>query len=69
MLDLSTYQRVAPTGEVALRWESVGAFRVSTSSWSTRIAQQQIEQTKAWQEQYAATATPPVTPAEKRRAS
>jgi len=69
MLDLSTYERVAPTGEVALRWESVGAFRVSTSSWSTRIAQQQIEQTKAWQEQYSATATPPVTPAEKRRAS
>ncbi len=69
MLDLSIYQRVAPTGEVALRWESVGAFRVSTSSWSTRIARQQIEQTKAWQEQYAVTATPPVTAAEKRRAN
>jgi hypothetical protein len=69
MLDLSTYQRVAPTGEVALRWESIGAFRVSTSSWSTRIARQQIEQTKSWQDEFASSATPPITAAERWRAS
>ena len=69
MLDLSMYQRVAPHHEVALRWGSVGAFRVSTSSWSTRIAQQQVEQTRQWQEEFARDATPPVTAAEQRRAS
>lgn len=69
MLDLSTYQQVAPTGDVAVRWESVGAFRVSTSSWSTRIAKQQIDQTRMWQEDFARTAQPPITTKEKRRAT
>ena len=69
MLDLSTYQSVAPHGDVALRWESVGAFRVSSSSWSTRIAQQQIEQTRTWQEEYAQNAQPPVSSRERRRAA
>lgn len=69
MLDLSTYQQVAPTGHVALRRESVGAFRVSTSSWSTRIAKQQIEQTRSWQDDFEATAQPPVTQLEKARAT
>jgi len=54
MLDLSTYQKVAPLGAVVLRHESIGAFRVSDTSWSTRIAHQQLEQTKRWQDDYAA---------------
>ena len=53
MLDLNTYQKVAPQGEVVTRHESVGAFRVSTSSWSTRLAKLQLEQTKQWQHAYA----------------
>lgn len=53
MLDLNTYADVAPTGNVAIRHESVGAFRVSTSSWSTRLATLQLEQTKQWQDEYA----------------
>ena len=57
MLDLSTYQKLAPLGEVVLRHESIGAFRVSDTSWSTRIAQQQLEQTKRWQDDYAANLT------------
>jgi hypothetical protein len=58
MLDLSTYQNVAPRGDVIMRRESVGAFRVSTSSWSTRILHQQLQQTKEWQHSYAAVTQP-----------
>jgi len=58
MLDLDTYQKVAPTGTVVTRHESLGAFRVSPSSWSTRLAKLQLEQTKAWQDQYAREAHP-----------
>ena len=53
MLDLNTYQKVAPLGTVVTRHESLGAFRVSTSSWSTRLAKLQLEQTKQWQHAYA----------------
>ena len=58
MLDLSMYQKVAPTGQVVLRWQSIGGFRVSTSSWSTRLAHLQAEQTKRWQVEYADSANP-----------
>lgn len=65
MLDLSMYERVAPEGEVVVRWESVGAFRVSGTSWSTRLARQQGEQTRRWQEEFAASAQPPVSALER----
>lgn len=55
MLDLSTYTRIAPLGDVVLRHESVGAFRVSASSWSTRLARQQNEQTRRWQRHFEET--------------
>ncbi len=55
MLDLSTYEKVATRGEVVVRHGSVGAFRVSSKSWSTRIAKQQLEQTRQWQENYRKT--------------
>lgn len=54
MLDLSTYQVVARNRPVAVRWTSVGAFRVSAASWSTNLAAQQLEQTRIWQRQYEA---------------
>lgn len=54
MLDLNTYAAVAPSGNVAIRHESIGAFRVSTSSWSTRLAKLQLEQTRQWQDEYEA---------------
>ena len=69
MLDLSTYQKVAPTGQVVMRRESVGAFRVSTSSWSTRIVQQQLQQTKDWQHDYAVTAQPTPSTIERMKAA
>ena len=68
VLDLDCYQRVAPSGDVVVRLESVGAFRVSTSSWSTRLAKEQLSQYQRWQREYAASATPAPTPGELRKA-
>lgn len=68
MLDLSTYAKVAPMGRVIARHESLGAFRVSTSSWSTRLVKLQLQQTKQWQHEYAATVNPSPSPVERTRA-
>jgi len=68
MLDLSMYAKVAPTGNVAIRHESIGAFRVSTSSWSTRLVTLQLLQTKQWQHDYARHAEPAVTKTQELRA-
>lgn len=68
MLDLSTYERIAPLGDVVIRRDSVGAFRVSTASWSTRIAHTQLQQTRFWQESFADGAYPPITVSEHARA-
>ena len=54
MLDLSMYAKVARRGDVAIRRNSVGAFRVSNASWSTRLAREQLEQTARWQNEYRA---------------
>jgi glycosyltransferase involved in cell wall biosynthesis len=69
MLDLSMYAKVAQKGDVIARMESVGAFRVSGASWSTRLAKQQLQQTKAWQGSFAQSAAIPPTAKEQRRAS
>ncbi len=69
MLDLSLYQRVAPMGDVVLRRDPIGAFRVSDASWSTRLAASQSEQTRRWQKEYAVDAVPPVTARERRAAA
>lgn len=68
MLDLSMYSTVAPMGLVIPRFVPVGAFRVSTSSWSTRIAAQQREQTKRWQDDYAQHVMPVPTSIDRTRA-
>ena len=68
MLDLSMYSKVAPRGKVAIRRDSVGAFRVSTSSWSTRIVKLQLVQTKQWQHEYARTAKPAMSSVDQLRA-
>ena len=52
MLDLSMYGKVAQRGGVVIRRNSVGAFRVSNASWSTRLAREQLEQTERWQNEY-----------------
>jgi len=58
MLDVNTYSLAAPLGSIALRHESVGAFRVSGQSWSTNLARNQLKQTKQWQQEYALTYSP-----------
>ncbi|MDP2012855.1 MAG: glycosyltransferase [Actinomycetota bacterium] len=68
VLDLDCYQRVAPQGDVLVRLESIGSFRVSTSSWSTRLAKQQLAQFHQWQSQYAAQAHPSPNQREMRKA-
>lgn len=52
VLDLTCYEKVAEHGDVVVRKEALGAFRVSTSSWSTRLAKVQLHQYQAWQKQY-----------------
>lgn len=69
MLDLSMYSRVAPRGDVVLRREPLGAFRVSSTSWSTRLASEQLEQTKRWQDEFEATSFPTPSRGERLRAS
>ena len=67
VLDLDMYAKVAKSGDIVVRKESVGAFRVSTSSWSTRLVKQQVDQFRRWQQEYAAMNHP--TKAEQRRAT
>ena len=55
LLDVELYTRVMNTGDIYVRKKSVGAFRISASSWSTRLAQSQTAQLKWWQEQIAGT--------------
>lgn len=55
LLDVELYTRVMSAGHIYVRKNSVGAFRISASSWSTRLAQSQTEQLRWWQEQIAAT--------------
>jgi len=64
MLDLAMYQRVldpmTPKSDPDSRFvvvgkTPVGAFRVSSHSWSTRIAEQQVHQFRYWQKSFEAT--------------
>ena len=57
VLDLNTYAKVLRSAQAFVRKASVGGFRVSTSSWSTRLAKVQLEQYRQWQREYEA-ATP-----------
>ena len=57
LLDLATYQAALddPKVFVAINRRPIGAFRVSSSSWSTRLVAQQREQMIHWQADYAVT--------------
>jgi len=68
VLDLDLYERVATAGDVVVRKEAVGGFRVSSGSWSTRLVSQQVRQFEMWQSQYAASLPAPPTAAERLRA-
>ena len=68
MLDVTQYAKVAPQGDVVVEGESAGAFRVSDSSWSTRLANVQREQFARWQRGYAASLPTPPGRVERTRA-
>jgi glycosyltransferase involved in cell wall biosynthesis len=70
VLDLDLYQRVAMAGDVVVRKESIGGFRVSSGSWSTRLVSLQVRQFELWQSQYVASlpTPPPVTQRARARA-
>ena len=50
LLDMFFYAKVLQRSDLVVRRESIGAFRISTSSWSTRRAAQQRAQFVAWQQ-------------------
>lgn len=68
MLDVSCYHKVAAGRDVVIRKQSIGAFRVSTSSWSTRLAKVQLEQFEQWQDDFAKSAERVPSQFEKMRA-
>jgi len=68
LLDLALYAKVALTGDLVVRKESIGAFRVSTQSWSTRLVGEQVRQFRLWQDSFAASLAIPPTGRERRRA-
>ena len=68
MLDVTQYAKVAPQGDVVVRDASIGAFRVSTSSWSTRLAKVQRAQFARWQRKYATSLTTPPSVTDRARA-
>jgi len=69
VLDLDCYERVAPSGEMVVRLESIGGFRVSTASWSTRLAKEQLTHYRQWQDRYARTAHPAPSSRQRRKAA
>ena len=68
VLDLELYSRVAQSGDIVVRKESIGGFRVSSSSWSTRLVSQQVRQFEQWQTEYSASMPEPPSTAERVRA-
>jgi glycosyltransferase involved in cell wall biosynthesis len=68
LLDLELYTRVLQTGPIAVRKAAIGAFRVSSSSWSTRLVTEQTEQIRAWQAEVEQVLHPRPTPFERARA-
>ena len=61
------YARVMMAGNVGFLNETVGAFRISSQSWSTRLTAEQTEQFRQWQELVRALLND-VTPLERQRA-
>lgn len=68
LLDLELYTRVLQMGPIAVRRESIGAFRVSSSSWSTRLVKEQNEQLQHWQQELEPVLTPAPSGVERARA-
>lgn len=67
LIDMEMYARVMLSGKVGFLNETVGAFRISSQSWSTRLTTEQTRQFQEWQE-WVSGALGDVTSAERRRA-
>jgi glycosyltransferase involved in cell wall biosynthesis len=48
LLDLEMYTRVMRNQQIVVAKQSIGAFRISESSWSTRLTAEQDEQLRWW---------------------
>jgi len=67
LIDMEMYARVMMAGSVGFLNETVGAFRISAQSWSTRLTAEQTEQFRQWQGRVSAFLDD-VTPLERQRA-
>lgn len=68
MLDMDMYGRVLAHSPGVVSHSTVGAFRVSNSSWSTHLAKSQEQQFQAWLDGTAARLHPTPTKWERHRA-
>lgn len=50
LLDMFFYAKILERHPAVVRRESVGAFRISSSSWSTRLAEKHRHQFRVWQQ-------------------
>lgn len=53
LLDMFFYSKILRNSPAVVRREAIGAFRISSSSWSTRLVGEQRRQFRAWQKQAA----------------
>jgi glycosyltransferase involved in cell wall biosynthesis len=51
LLDMFFYSKILTNYPAVVRKEAVGAFRVSSSSWSTRLVREHRRQFRSWQRQ------------------
>ena len=49
LIDMEMYARVMMSGRVGFLDDTVGAFRISSQSWSTRLTAEQTHQFQQWQ--------------------
>ena len=67
VLDLMFATEILTSSNVFVRRESVGAFRVSSASWSTQLSQRQRKQFRYWQQQVESVIGP-LTPRQRLKA-
>lgn len=58
LLDLELYTRVLQQGSIVVRKQAIGAFRVSSGSWSTQLVREQSNQIRDWQTEIEAVLQP-----------
>ena len=69
LLDLDLYTKALQSQSLVVRTESIGAFRVSSSSWSTKLVRDQTQQLRDWQQEVAKFLVPRPSSRERWRAA